>query len=135
MKSIDITSHLHSGMGNQFSNLAGCWCLTFTSLHSKHFVKYSATSLFIPHQNTFFLNEVIIFWYTGCPTYGFVWFSSNIICFTWPNWECKICFGRLIIFQNFQHIVEFLFVVISVESPDIQDLIAMNFLFVLWKFY
>jgi hypothetical protein len=51
MKSILISSHLHSGMGNGWSNPLGFWCSALTHWHTSHCATNLAASTFIPlHQ-------------------------------------------------------------------------------------
>lgn len=43
------------------------------------------------------------------------------------HWENIIYFCRLIFFQNFQHNMEFMFAIISVEFPSIYGFSVLNF--------
>ena len=61
-KSRLIISHFQLGMGNGWSNPAGCWCSILTYWHSKHLAIYYASSIFIFGQKYSFLNKVIVFW-------------------------------------------------------------------------
>jgi hypothetical protein len=50
MKSMEMVSHFHSGMGKGCNNPVGCQCFALTCCHSMHLAKYSAMSFFIPSQ-------------------------------------------------------------------------------------
>ena len=76
MKSMLITSHFHFGMGSSCSNPAGCWCFSFTCLHSMPRAKYYATSFFTLGQKKSFLIIVVIFLYPRCPEYRHLCNSS-----------------------------------------------------------
>jgi hypothetical protein len=50
IKSMDMVSHFHSGMGKGCNSPAGCRYSTLTYWHSMHWAKFLAMSFFNPGQ-------------------------------------------------------------------------------------
>ena len=65
MKSRDMISHFHWGIGRGYNKLAVCPCSVLTCCHSMHLDRYSTTSDFKPGQKNCFLRAAIIFWQPG----------------------------------------------------------------------
>ena len=50
MKSMEMVSHFHYGIGRGCNDPVGCRCSAFTCWHSIHLARYSAMSFFNPSQ-------------------------------------------------------------------------------------